>query len=62
MRPVGRHFKNNLIFVFVPRSDLLPGCSGYEWIQAGVCGFGGVLMCEYDNKGVVSIGTRKAFG
>ena len=40
-----------------------PGCSGYGWMRACVNGFGGVLMFEYDTKGVLlSIGTREAFG
>ena len=39
------------------------GCSGYEWMRACVYELRGVLMFEYDTKGVLlSIGTTEAFG
>ena len=39
-----------------------PGCGGYGWMRAGVYGFGGVLMFEYDVKIILlRVGAREAF-
>ena len=58
-----QHFKNNLLFVCVLRSNMWPDSSGYEWMQACVYGFGGVFKFEYDTIEVIlSIGTRDGFG
>ena len=51
-RPVGRHFQKNCSeFLFVSRSNMWRGYSGYGWIQA--YGYGGVLILEYDTNGVL---------
>ena len=58
----GSNLRKQFYIIFVPRSDIWPvavvGMDGW-----GAYGFGGVLLLEYDTKGVLlSVDTREAFG
>ena len=41
-----------MIFIFVPRSDMSPGYSGYGRMRTSEYTFGGVVINYYDTKGV----------